>query len=152
MARNRPPKLSDAEYRLLADFRFALRGFFAFSKKASAQAGLAPQQYQALLALRARRGREVTIGDLAEELYIRHHTGVELVDRLEKAGLMVRRSAATGRRVVLDLTPEAETVLASLADAHLAELRRYAPAIRVLLSDQADDPADGPNPLPTAVR
>jgi DNA-binding MarR family transcriptional regulator len=136
MAKAKNGGLTDAEYRLLADFRYALRGFFAFSKAASARAGLAPQQYQALLAVRARRGREVTIGDLAEELYIRHHSAVELVDRLEKAGLMLRRSAAAGRRVALDLTDEAEVVLASLADAHLAELRRYAPAITTILSQQ----------------
>jgi DNA-binding MarR family transcriptional regulator len=140
---SKKPSLSDAEYRLLADFRFALRGFFAFSKAASKRAGLAPQQYQALLALRARREREMTIGDLAEELFIRPHTAVELVDRLEVAGLTIRRSAASGRSVVLDLTDSAEAVLASLADAHLAELRRYAPAIRTLLSDQDDDHSDG---------
>ena len=131
-----PPTLTDDEYRQLADFRFALRGFLAFSKSASKRAGLAPQQYQALLALRARRDREVTVGELAEELFIRHHTAVELVDRLEKAGLIHRRSAASGRRVVLDLTSAAEKVLASLADAHLAELQRYAPAIRALVADE----------------
>ena len=128
--------LNDDEYRLLADFRYAIRGFFAFSKDAAAKAGLAPQQYQALLAVRARRDREVTIGDLAGELYIRHHSAVGLVDRLEKAGLMTRRNAGGGRRVLLDLTPKAETVLAGLASMHLAELRRFAPTIRELLSEQ----------------
>jgi DNA-binding MarR family transcriptional regulator len=107
----------------------------AFSKAAVAGAGLAPQQYQALLAVRARRGSEVTVGDLAKELYVRHHSAVELVDRLEKADLIQRRPAPGARRVVLDLTPQAEAVLESLADAHLAELRRYGPAIAELLSE-----------------
>ena len=127
--------LTDADYRRLADFRFAVRGFLAVSKAAVAKAGLAPQQYQALLAVRARRGDEVTVGDLAKELYVRHHSAVELVDRLEKAGLILRRAAAAGRRVVLELTPRAEAVLESLVDAHLAELRRYSPAISALLSE-----------------
>jgi DNA-binding MarR family transcriptional regulator len=127
--------VSDADYRLLADFRYALRGFFAFSKTAVAQAKLAPQQYQALLALRARRGREMTVGDLAQELYIRHHTAVGLVDRLEQANL-VRRAHGGGRRVTLDLTPEAEAVLTDLAQMHLEELRSYAPTIASLLVHQ----------------
>jgi DNA-binding MarR family transcriptional regulator len=127
--------LTNDEYRVLANFRYAVRGFFAFSKEAVAGAGLAPQQYQALLAVRARRDREVTIGDLANELYIRHHSAVGLVDRLVKAGLM-SRNAGGGRRVVLDLTPKAEKILADLAGMHLAELRRYAPAIREILSEQ----------------
>lgn len=136
--------LTDEQYRKLADFRFAFRGFFAFSKEAAAKAGLAPQQCQALLALRARREREMTIGDLAQELYIRHHSAVGLVDRLEAAGLVSRRSLGAGRRMALDLTPRAEAVLNDLAEMHLAELRRYAPAIREILSESPaldDQPA-----------
>jgi DNA-binding MarR family transcriptional regulator len=121
--------LTDGDYRRLADFRRALRGFFAFSKTAVESVGLAPAQYQALLAIRAREGQieEYTIGHLAEELQIRHHSAVELVDRLEKAGLIVRQPGAKGRRVVPLLTPEARAVLARLAQVHLAQLRRYAP-------------------------
>ena len=121
--------LTDADYQRLADFRRALRGFFAFSKSAVESVGLAPQQYQALLAIRARQTAtaEYSIGDLAEELYIRHHTAVELVDRLEKAGLIVRKPGAKGRRVIPLLTAEARAVLARLAKMHLAQLRRYAP-------------------------
>ena len=124
-----PEALTDSDYQRLADFRRALRGFFAFSKSAVESVGLAPQQYQALLAIRAREGGdgEYSIGDLAEELYIRHHSAVELVDRLEKAGLIVRKPGAKGRRVVPLLTPEARSILASLAQVHLAQLRRYAP-------------------------
>jgi DNA-binding MarR family transcriptional regulator len=124
-----PQSLTDGDYRRLADFRRALRGFFAFSKEAVGSVGLAPAQYQALLAIRAREGQggEYTIGDLAEELYIRHHSAVELVDRLEKAGLIVRKPAAKGRRVIPLLTPEARAILAQLAQMHLAQLRRYAP-------------------------
>jgi DNA-binding MarR family transcriptional regulator len=128
-----PPALTDDEYRLLADFRKVLRGFFAFSKEAVADAGLAPQQYQALLAIRAREGQPYSIGDLAQELYVRHHTAVELVDRLVTAGLIVRKPGAHGRRVEPLLTDEARVVLASLAKVHLAQLTQYAPEIRRLM-------------------
>jgi DNA-binding MarR family transcriptional regulator len=131
--------LTDDEYRILADFRFAVRGFMAFSKAAVAKAGLAPQQYQALLAIRAREGRDYSIGDLAKELYIRHHSAVELVDRLEKAGLIVRKPEGRGRRVIPELTAEARTVLASLAQVHLAQLRRYTPEIARLLQSGHED-------------
>ncbi len=135
MVKTRARPLRDSEYALLADFRSKVRGFFAFSKAAVAEAGLAPKQYEALLAVRARRGREMTIGDLADELYIRHHSAVGLVDRLEKSGLMMRDNSPAGRKVVLSLTSRAETVLASLAEVHLMELRRYAPAIIQLFSE-----------------
>jgi DNA-binding MarR family transcriptional regulator len=132
MTKSKPRVVTDEDYRLLADFRYALRGFFAFSKSAVAQAKLAPQQYQALLALRARCGREMTVGDLAHELYIQHHTAVGLIDRLEQSGL-ARRRHGDGRRIVLELTAEAEAVLADLAQVHLEELRRHAPTIASLL-------------------
>ena len=139
MAKARARPLSDSEYALLADFRFKVRGFFAFSKAAVAKAGLAPKQYEALLAVRARHDREMTIGDLADELYIRHHSAVGLVDRLEKSGLMIRDNSPAGRKVVLSLTSRAQTVLASLAEVHLMELRRYAPAIIQLFSEPDAD-------------
>jgi DNA-binding MarR family transcriptional regulator len=141
--RAKPRTLTDADYRQLADFRRALRSFLAFSKQAVSAAGLAPQQYQALLAIRARQDRDVTVGDLAEELYIRHNTAVELVDRLERTGL-VAREALDGRRVALRLTDGAERVLGVLAEVHLAELRRNAPVITEILSEEAQAPAPRP--------
>lgn len=44
--------LTDAEYRSLADFRFALRRFLAFSEDAARAQGLTPAQHQLLLAVR----------------------------------------------------------------------------------------------------
>jgi DNA-binding MarR family transcriptional regulator len=143
MADQQTGPLTDREYRMLADFRRTLRGFFAFSKSAVAKAGLAPQQYQALLAIRAREGGEYAIGDLAAELYIRHHTAVELVDRLERAGLILRRQGVDGRRVLPLLTDEARAVLASLAQVHLEQLRLHAPEIARLLSGRIDNETSG---------
>jgi DNA-binding MarR family transcriptional regulator len=77
----------------------------------------------------------MTIGDLADELHIRHNSAVGLVDRLENSELMIRDNSPAGRTVVLSLTSKAETVLANLAEVHLMELRRYAPAIVQLFSE-----------------
>ena len=40
--------LSDTDYAALAEFRFALRRFQVFSEAKAAEAGLTPQQHQAL--------------------------------------------------------------------------------------------------------
>lgn len=123
-------RLNDEQYLRLAEFRRQLRSFLAFSKGAVAKAGLAPQQYQALLAIRARQpeGR-YTIGALAEELFIRPNTAVELVNRLERAGLVFRQSEPGGR-VSLNLTDEGCDALAALAEVHLGELERIGPALQ----------------------
>ena len=66
-----------------------------------------------------------TIAGLAARLIGRHHSTVELVDRLGEAGL-VRRGvdAADRRRVIVVLTAKAERILARLSAAHLDELER----------------------------
>ncbi|HEX4742807.1 MAG TPA: helix-turn-helix domain-containing protein [Caulobacteraceae bacterium] len=119
-----PPRLTPEQYRALAAFRYELRRFLAFSSREAETAGLAPQQYQALLAIRARPDeRPFTIGELAEQLLVRQHSAAELVNRMEKAGL-VRRAPAPGdaRRVAVLLTPEGEAAIDSLAATHLQEL------------------------------
>src|SRR3546814_15555556 len=45
--------LIDIDYAALAEFRFALRRFQMFSDTKAGEAGLTPQQHQALLAIRA---------------------------------------------------------------------------------------------------
>src|ERR1700744_888674 len=87
--------LDQAEYEALAGFRFEFRKFLSFSKQAAAGAGLRPQQYQALFAIRARSGPEgMTVKDLATELFIGQSTAVELLDRLERMSL-VRRDVSS---------------------------------------------------------
>ena len=121
----RPP-LTDAEYKSLAGFRFALRRFFAFSEDVAVSVGLTPQQYQAMLAIKAHGSVEpMTVGDLATQLFIRHHSAVGLVDRLEARGLVVRQENQRDRRVVcLVLTMRGDGLLKSLASTHRAELVR----------------------------
>jgi DNA-binding MarR family transcriptional regulator len=129
--------LSEADYRRLAQFRYALRQFLHFSDDAAAHAGLSPQQYQALVVVRGFAGEgPPSVGDLAEWLLIEHHSAVGLVDRLAAAGLIVRgKEVADGRRVTLVLTEKAQELLAGLVDAHRAELRRLIPLIKPLLSE-----------------
>jgi DNA-binding MarR family transcriptional regulator len=128
--------LTSPDYRLLAEFRHQLRVFTAFSEGAARAAGVAPQQHQALLAIKGfPDGAAPTIGELAERLVIRHHSAVELIDRLVEAGLVVRYLDSDDlRRAVLVLTKRAEEMLAELSVAHREELRRMAPMLRTLLA------------------
>ncbi len=134
MGRN-APGLTDRDYRRLAEFRFLLRRFLAFSEAAATAAGLTPRQHQALLAIKGMpEGVAPTIGHLAERLAIRPHSAVELADRLEQAGLVRRtHDPADRRRVVLTLTPDAQARLAALSAEHLGELRRLSPSLLAIL-------------------
>jgi DNA-binding MarR family transcriptional regulator len=127
--------LAKGDYETLAEFRYLLRRFGAFSEAAARQAGLTAQQHQALLAVKGFPGREeVTIGELAERLNLKHHSVVGLLDRLMRRGLIQRRpDPGDRRRVMVVLTPEAEGLLLRLTLAHRAELRRLAPLLQELL-------------------
>ena len=124
--------LTTKDYARLAAWRHALRGFLHFSELAAAEAGLASQQYQAMLVVRGwpAEGR-VTINDLAQQLYIKHNSAVGLVDRLVEQGLMTREtSSADRRKVELALTPRGREVLAALAAMHRRELQRLRPVFK----------------------
>jgi len=128
-------ELAPHDYEILAEFRYLLMRFAAFSEQAAHAAGLAPRQHQALLAIKGYpRGAEVTIGDLAERLGIRHHSTVGLVDRLASRGYLLRRADPRDRRrTLLALTASGEQALAGLSAAHRRELRRVAPLLKAVL-------------------
>ncbi len=127
--------LSKSDYEALAALRSALRQFLRFSDEAAAAQGLAPRQHQALLAIKGFPGREqVTIGELAEKLQVRHHSAVGLVNRLAAENLVSREVAPDDRRKVLvTLTKRGQRILAKLSTAHRQELRRIGPDFRALL-------------------
>ncbi|MFC7399117.1 MarR family winged helix-turn-helix transcriptional regulator [Chelatococcus sp. GCM10030263] len=130
------------DYAALAEFRYAIRRFLAFSERAAAEAGITSQQHQALLTIKGVAGEEgLAVGALAERLLVKQHTAVELVDRLERAGL-VRRGAdpADGRRVLVSLTKEGEQRLRALSSAHLDELKSIGPALSAILAGLRDEP------------
>jgi DNA-binding MarR family transcriptional regulator len=124
-----------ADYRALADFRHGLRKFLAFSGEAAQGVGLTPQQYQSIMAIiGAPEGQPVTVGFLAERMLLKHHSAVELVDRLVELDLAVRQpDIADRRKVLISLTPKAKRLLTRLAAMHLEELRRIRPALTALL-------------------
>jgi DNA-binding MarR family transcriptional regulator len=123
--------VTDAEYRSLAELRFRLRSFLAFSEAQAKAAGLEPQQHQLLLALKGfDPSRAATIGAIAERLVIRHNTAVELVGRLEKRGLVARtRSKEDRREARIRVTARGERVLRKLSVSHRDELRRSGPEL-----------------------
>ena len=121
--------ISLADYRALAEFRYQIRRILRLSEDAAYAADLEPQQHQLLLAIKGLpEGRKATVGELAERLQLRHHSTVELVDRLAKRGLVERRhDEEDQRKVLLSLTPQGEVILRSLSRHMLAELRSMGP-------------------------
>ncbi|MGH9775755.1 MAG: MarR family transcriptional regulator [Candidatus Acidiferrales bacterium] len=119
------------DYRALAGLRFQIRRFLIFSEQAAQNAGLEPQQHQALLALKGLPAdREPTVRALAERLQTQHHSAVELLDRLERRGLARRtRSRSDRREVLLHVTRAGEAILHKLTATHTAELRTAGPAL-----------------------
>jgi DNA-binding MarR family transcriptional regulator len=124
------PQLLPDDYEALAAFRYAMRKFLTFSKRALAsEAGLTAPQYEALLALKAFGGSPgLTITDLSERLQIKHHSTVSLVDKLEALHFVRRQHATRDRRqVFVRLTAEGARVLAELAILHRDEMRLRSP-------------------------
>jgi DNA-binding MarR family transcriptional regulator len=136
--------VTQTEYEALAEFRRALRAFLSFSEAAAERVGLTPRQHQALLAIRGNPGgAPLGVGALAADLQVRHHSAVGLVDRLSRAGLVVRHHATGDRRQVLvSLTSAGERLLGRLSSVHRDELRQLGPRLRALL--EAVEHGDGP--------
>nr|WP_166467449.1 MarR family transcriptional regulator [Bradyrhizobium symbiodeficiens]QIP06447.1 MarR family transcriptional regulator [Bradyrhizobium symbiodeficiens] len=135
-SRSNSRTMHDADYAALAQFRYQIRSFLAFSEKAAAKEGLTPTQHQALLGIKGFvRPGPASVGDVARFLLIRHHSAVELVDRLAKLGLVSRLADPDdARRVHLKLTKKGEQKLRALSRKNLEELRRAAsPALSRLL-------------------
>ena len=123
------------DYKALAEFRYQLRKFLSFSETAAHKAGLTPQHHQALLAIKGfSSAAPVSIGDLADFLLVRHHTAVELVDRMAKLGLVARNADEDdSRRIVVKLTRKGEQKLQTLSKIHFEELHAASPVLTRLL-------------------
>src|SRR5665213_1933997 len=122
---------TDADYAYLLELRTGLRRFLHWSEQQAKDAGLTPAQHQLLLAIRGHRGSNgPAIGDVADQLLLRHHSAVELVDRAEAAGLIARSADPDHHRVVrLALTRKGAERLTRLASQHLDELAHLAPTV-----------------------
>jgi DNA-binding MarR family transcriptional regulator len=129
-ARTPAPTSTSPNYEAMAELRYQIRRFLRFSEDASQKMGLEPHQYQLMLAVKGLpAGVRPRISALAERLQIKHHSTVELVNRLAARGYLQRqRGDEDKREVLLALTPKGEEVLRHLALHHREELRLLGPA------------------------
>lgn len=124
-------EVSAAGYRQLAEFRFRIREFLHFSEEAARSCQIEPQQHQLLLTIKGLPDRtRPTISALSHRLCLRHHSMVELVDRLVEQGAVSRRHNDEDRReVFIELTPHGEQLLNRLSAILWQELRVTGPAL-----------------------
>jgi DNA-binding MarR family transcriptional regulator len=120
---------SEVDYHALAELRYRIRVFVSFSERAAREHGIEPKQHQVLLAIKGMpRELQPTVRVLAERLQLRHHSVVELLDRLEAAGLATRTHNPEDRREVLvRLSARGEQRLRALSVVHQAELQAVGP-------------------------
>jgi DNA-binding MarR family transcriptional regulator len=135
-------KISTAEFQALAELRYKIRSFLKEGDAAARLAGLEPQQYLMLLAIRGLSpDTPPKIQTFAERLSLKHHSAVELVDRLEQRGLVRRtRSKEDRRQVLVSLLPRGEKLLERVVQQRIGELRasgrELVKAIDALLRDE----------------
>ena len=118
-------RITPSEYQAMAELRYRIRLFLREGDAAARSSGLEPQQYLLLLAIRGMPdGVSAKIQSLADSLLIRHHSAVELVDRLESHGYVRRSRGKEDRREVLvSLLPKGQRVLERVVQQRIGELR-----------------------------
>ena len=123
--------ITERQLEELANFRYVLRNFLHFSEQAASRVGLPWQQHQLLLQVAgAAKDTVTTPAYLAERLAIRHHSVLELSQRCEDSGLLMRGSHPIDRRlVVLKLTALGTRVLQELSEDHVRELQELGPRL-----------------------
>lgn len=129
-------KITDTEYRALGELRYLIRRFVQEGDVTAKQAGLEPQQYLLLLAIRGLpEGQEATISALADRLSLRHHSTVELIDRLESHGFVKRmRGKEDRRQVLVGLQPRGAKLLEKVVEQRIIELRSNGRALVAAIS------------------
>lgn len=127
--------LRTEDYQALHEFRYQINRFLHFSEEAARAEGLEPRQHQLMLAVRGSVSGEPTMGEIADRLFIRHHSAVELADRLTDHGLAERiRMDADRRQVRIRLTGQGEEKLRRLSGAHRDQLRHAGPLLAAALN------------------
>jgi DNA-binding MarR family transcriptional regulator len=131
-------RLTQADFQKLLEFRVALRSFQRWSEDQAHAADLTHVQHQLLVAVKGHSGKEPpTVGELAGYLLLRPNSMVELVDRAEAAGLVMRvADSGDGRVVRIRLTNEGDRVLRKLTHAHLDRLHDLAAVLDALVTRQ----------------
>lgn len=88
-------RVHDSDYARLPRLRTQLRRFEHRSAQRAAEHGLTASQHQLLLTVRGHHeSAGPTIGQVAEYLLIRHNSAVELCDRTEQSGPLLRKTDA----------------------------------------------------------
>lgn len=129
--------VSQSDYERLLTVRTGLRRFERWSADQAATHGLTSSQHQLLLAIRGHQDATgPTIGQAADYLLIRHHSAVELADRTEKIGLIIRVRDTEDHRVVrLHVTAAGDRILTALTSAHVEELARLTPLFQAMIGE-----------------
>ena len=142
-------KITENEYMALAELRHRIRRFLQEGDATARHAGLEPQQYLLLLAIRGLpAGKEASIRALADRLSLRHHSTVELIDRMEARGYVKRmRGREDRRQVLISLLPRGEKLLEKVVEQRIIELRangyELVQAISALLEPQRGAATNG---------
>jgi DNA-binding MarR family transcriptional regulator len=131
-----PETITEQEYQALAELRHRLRRFLQEGDVTAREAGLEPQQYLLLLAIRGLPpASAATISTLAERLSLRHHSTVELIDRMEARGYLRRVPDKEDRRQVLvSLQPKGQKLLERVVAQRIIELRSHGRALVAAIS------------------
>ncbi len=133
-------EITTAEYQALAELRYLIRKFVREGDAVAQKAGLEPQQYLLLL-----EGEEATIRALADRVALKHHSAVELIDRLEAHGYVRRsRDRDDRRRVLVALLPRGEKLLEQVARDRIGELRASGAALVNAISALLEDGRPSP--------
>ncbi len=122
-----PARITEGEYHALSQLRYLIRRFLQEGDATARQAGLEPQQYLLLLAIRGLGpGQEASIRTLADRLALRHHSTVELIDRMGAHGFVKRtRGREDRRQVLVSLQPRGEKLLEKVVTQRIVELRSH---------------------------
>jgi len=89
-----PEALTKQDFEALARFRSGIRRYLRFSEETVRRHGVAPQQYQLMLAIKGFPGRDwAMVRELADGLQLRHHSVVELVNRAQSQRLVCRTTS-----------------------------------------------------------
>jgi DNA-binding MarR family transcriptional regulator len=147
-------KITASEYRGLAELRYRIRRFLQEGDDTARQAQLEPQHYLLLLAIRGLpEGQEATIRTLAERLSLRHHSTVELVDRMEGHGYVKRtRGREDRRQVLVSLQPRGEKLLEQVVQQRIIELRANGRALVEAISGLLETRPEAKAPLGSRTR
>ncbi len=117
-------KITDEQYRVMAELRYQIRLFLQQAELAARSQGIGSQQYQVLLVIKGlQMEKPCTIRDLSERVLLKHHSTVELLDRLEANHLVARcRDRKDRRKAFVKLQPKGERILEKILRQRLQTL------------------------------